>query len=842
MAIGVNQTGVGGPRGIIGCIDPLASNYNPLADTPCGPVGQPTPDLFGTYTSGCCNYPASNLTGCMDPQANNYDPVAVQACNGCCTYGQPTGGGTGIGVLPDDKEDGIVVIPTGGGTGSGTDNVTTYCSSLLFNISSNGIVTASNSALKEECCKEEFVGEPVFWDGVNCNIYSDTGADSLCESFSLGLISQAEFNSRVICIDCNNFAWWDNLYTTINGDSLQDVDNDLWNFLIDIITSNGEGDLFVNGSFYVDALNGEPIVGQECCSRLPNSNYQVVTNDFGDEVSACLCNVTPEISVKCSCLTTVDEFIALAASIQGRELLLNMSTLMSLGLTGEESQFVIDNLFNPSDFGGDGIPDNVNARILVSNALYIRGGFYVCYRSFNIGGSTSGTISLTNSNITIPVETTVQKCLEIGGFYDGVLCYCKPLGECNLSLQDLTTTTTTDNFNQTVTYVTFNGESIDETCCLKIASENNLPWVYKEYQGELNCYTRDPSPCLPLKFKLNSELIKPICDVPLSVGASFYFGVPENSCVEVVDEGDDVIDVDNGTEPCLLTFDGDNNLVDYNSAHTVPKTPILNNLDINLDELISNREPCCFNPLTPIEASLVITDSKNNILQTSDSIVFNELETWFDLGTVFDTTTITATTATTEGYNVALQFTSGLNCCCTYDIFIDNIKFECLSANTVTDVIKNKCPGFDIAPVIDNKKSWVYNPGLLDYSQRRDQAGELIDNKIVQAGEFGLIEGYGVINRTFAPSVDASLPWRYTDYFNQSSVLEKHSDLVLNSKELYMTFDMCSECCLEYKPCPNGYTLSAGTDICYKYVVSKQFQDGQNFEFQDGESYDFMDF
>jgi hypothetical protein len=189
-----------------------------------------------------------------------------------------------------------------------------------------------------------------------------------------------------------------------------------------------------------------------------------------------------------------------------------------------------------------------------------------------------------------------------------------------------------------------------------------------------------------------------------------------------------------------------------------------------------------------------------------------------------------------------VQFTSGLNCCCTYDLYLDNFQVNCVEQETIEEEIKNICPGFKLTPVVDNKKSWVYNAGELNYSKIQNQSGVLTDNLTINRGDLGLIQGNGIINRTFAPSPDAELQWRYTDYFNQSSVLEKHSKLVLNSKELLLTFDMCSTCCLEYSPCPKGFTLSGGTETCFKTTIVKQFQDGWGFDFQDGIPYDFMDF
>lgn len=104
---------------------------------------------------------------------------------------------------------------------------------------------------------------------------------------------------------------------------------------------------------------------------------------------------------------------------------------------------------------------------------------------------------------------------------------------------------------------------------------------------------------------------------------------------------------------------------------------------------------------------------------------------------------------------------SGTLDCCEYEVFVDDISVECSIVDTLTVTNQFDCPGFDLIRTIDNKKSWVYNDGE-------------------------------EINRQFAPSEDADIPWRYTDYFEQSNVLEKHSKLVLNSKELALTFNMCS--------------------------------------------------
>ena len=844
MAQGVEEVGIEKQEG---CLDPRASNTNYAANSWCTDFvfgASPQPDLGGVYTNGCCTYTIAAVTGCMDPQANNYDPFYVIPCSNCCQYDNTGGGNGGINQEAEIIED-LVFNPGGGTSDPNTDPVPPNpCENIVPVLNADGTITNGNQPITEECCTENLGYGPTDYDSdlgqcIQIGSFEDTG---LCESVINGTISVAELQSRVICIDCDNFAWWDNLYSTLNGASLQDVDQDLWDLLVNVITQNPEPGqtTFTSGSFYVDQITGEPIINGSCCNQLQNSDFLTITNDFGEEVSACLCDVEQQLVEFCDCVKTVDLFASIASTLKGRDLILNVTFLTNLGLSLDDANFVVNNLFNPNDNDGDGISDSTQARILISNILFTTGGFYICYQqSQGVVDQENQTVNNTNSSY---IQITSEKCTELGGFFDDGVCYCLPQEECTLSLTDLSVTTIIDSFNQQISVVTFNEADISETCCLKIASENNLPWTFETFDGDTRCYSKDPNPCLPLEFNLNREPIIPECDQPLDVSVSFYFGIPENPCVEIDTSDDDVIIVDGEDEPCLLEFDENNNLIDYNSTTQPPVNSGNredNNTDINLnndEDLVNNGEPCCYNPANPIEAVLVVKDKNNEIIQSSEPISFTELETWFDISTQ-----VNLTTGSTE-YNVALQFTSGLNCCCTYDIYLDNFKFNCSDEQTVTDIIRNNCPGFDIVPVIDNKKSWVYNPGVVNYSNYQNQAGTLTDNVIIKSGDYSLINGYGEINRIFAPSPDADLPWRYTDYFNRSSVLEKHSDLVLNSKELFLTFDMCGEYCSQYQPCPNGYTLSAGTDTCYKYVVSKQYQDDEDFEFQDGEFYDFMDF
>jgi hypothetical protein len=821
----------GDDKGTPGCTDPLAINYNAWATISTGPsgpylasncVGGSPP---GTICSGECYKVITNNggPGCLDPTAINYDQYATSPCDNCCLYGE---------VDTNNPIEDIVINPNGFEDNAG--DTITPCNELDYEeLPSGEIVYNGGSSITHECCTwyQSTINTAVSWNDTIRICYVTEETNSLCDTYDLDLISSEGLQNRVTCIDCDNFAWWDNLYTLMNGDTLQHINAPLWDFLVSVITSDPTSPVettFGNGSFYVDALTGEPIISENCCTALSDSNFVVNVNEFDEESSACLCDTIQETTTTCECVETIDTFMSIISTVSGASLLLTPNVLSSLGFTSDEINFIINNSFSGGDIDNDGVVDNVQVRVLLANALALSGGFYLCYETATSAHSEQVDGSIFNQDGQLSQGVSSAKCEELGGFFDGTLCFCKSQDECNIGLTEITMTTTVDSFNQNITIVTINGESISEVCCLKIASDNQLPWVYKG-----SCYTSDPNPCLPLEFKLNNDLIKPKCETPIDVSVSFYFGKPENPCTPFVDDGD-VIIVGNPTDPCILEFDENNNLIDYKTTTINKRTPA----EIAPPPPLSGdtEAPCCYNSGVPIVVNLIIRDDNNNVIQTSEPFSFVDVETWFDLTTQF---TI-PTTGTTEGFNSYLQFTHGLNCCCIYDIFLDNFNFNCNEEIDIVEIINNDCPGFEIVPVIDNKKSWVYNPGEINYSNIQNNDGKLTDNVIIKQGQFGLIQGYGVINRTFAPSLDADLDWRYTDYFKQSSVLEKHSNLVLNSKELFLTFDMCSDCCVKYSPCPEGYTLSAGTETCYKYVLdTKQFQNNVNFDFQDGVEYDF---
>lgn len=63
------------PTTVSGCMDELATNYDPNATTDCAEI------VGGTDTS-CCEYPSA-ITGCMDSIAANYNPLALEDDESC---------------------------------------------------------------------------------------------------------------------------------------------------------------------------------------------------------------------------------------------------------------------------------------------------------------------------------------------------------------------------------------------------------------------------------------------------------------------------------------------------------------------------------------------------------------------------------------------------------------------------------------------------------------------------------------------------------------------------------------------------------------------------------------
>jgi len=355
-----------------------------------------------------------------------------------------------------------------------------------------------------------------------------------------------------------------------------------------------------------------------------------------------------------------------------------------------------------------------------------------------------------------PRLTTENVCIE-NGYWDTQKqnCMCKPVNKnCEITITNTKIKTISDEYNNPVQIVVnySNEAPIGEDCCNKLIEDYNTKY---KWSGQY-CYATEVELCVPATINLNEgkNMVVEPCDNDLKLSLWFYFGTPNLKC-----------------EP-------------------------------------KSDKKCCYNSSLPIIAEIKTTETNLNQSLTQVK-TFNSETDGFDTWVRLESTLPTSGLTLNFGLNV--EITQGLSCCCNYDIFVDDIRVDCLTQESLVTINNIKCPGFEINKVIDNKKSWVYNPGLPEVGISIYDDNERLD------GSFGLLNGEGSINRTFAPSLDANIPWRYTNYFEQSGVYENHSNLVINSKELWLTYDMCANCPISATTltCPEGYILSANTTICY---------------------------
>lgn len=784
-----------------GCVDPLAQNYDPTATNPC-------PD--------CCVY-ATQVIGCKDPLATNYDSSATVNCDNCCIYYKPIIG-TVSGVIP-------IGVPRTGKVG---------CAGP-YTLSANKEVIGIESA---ECCTNNnpILGPPpqgyeYYWDGTVCKQIP------ICPT-------------NITCIDCTNFDWWNDTYiSNHNGQSLSVTSPILWQKIVDLVTNSGQ-------TISVNTLNGE-LISQDCCKTL-----------FKDGI--CFCQEIVEEKYEPKCIETLGDFLNLISNTVGYNFFINnFSTIgPSLGLTTQQINFIKLNINNTNDGNNNGIQDLTEARLILSNALNITGGFYVNF----------GTITNT------PKLVTKGICEQYGGYWDSVTvttetgvvgtlpsdvstgtprklitnltvagevpfkptntqirpsttsdgnCMCKPVvDQCEIDLSQVQVLNSYDFFNNPIQIVSLKegGSRLNESCCNRLINDNpTLGWVWQAPY----CLASPREDCLPAIFELNDGKLMevPTCENDLELSMWVYFEKPENPCQPIPDPPNDNPVIIEG-QACDITLTPNTGAVN-NTGGKFDTTSISGVFTPKIESNTTTTAICCYNTNNPILARVSTTDPVLNQFLTQVK-EYNSATDYF--GTWIQIKATLPTSGLTLNFGLNLEIYQGLNCCCDYDFFVDDIQVNCVKQ--VPSLVYNnvQCPGFNLTRVIDNKKSWVYNPGIpsvgiSDY-----------DNIEREDGSFGMLNGEGTINRTFAPSLDAEMPWRYTDYWQQSSTYEKHSNLVLNSKELWLTFDMCADCPISATTlvCPPNFTLSANTEVCYQEVYQKIFQDGDDFIFMDGDNYIFQ--
>ena len=581
----------------------------------------------------------------------------------------------------------------------------------------------------------------------------------LCGQFNNDTISSLD--PYIICVDCDGFDDWNALYQLHHdNDSLYDINAQLFTDLANYVNPPE------SGSFYVDSSNGELILNLNCCNNIDgNSGFYTSTGG----TSFCVCQDISDdvvLPITHSCIDTIGVWSSIATTINSN-LVLNQTTLTSIGLTDTEITTILTEYAT--------LNVSTNTLISISNALQISGGFVISHNTVNY------------------LQTTISGCTEFGGYWNGDICLCKPDTDCNITLttDGVEIITVPNTYNNPQYIVQFNGLPLDEDCCIQIASNQSLPWVFENGQ----CYAEKPENC-NTKIQINKEPLDLCCDGSLNISVWLNITEPNRIC-EPIPEEDDIVEPIPTETVCEIVILEDGSIAEVSDVTTEtpqlpPSTPVF------------EGEPCCYRPSVPILANIEVENALveqittfNSSTDGFDNWVKLEANITFEPSAVFNPCL---------NNNLFIDFTQGMACCCDYDIKFDNVSIICDSQSDKIKVTEPSCVGFDIHRVIDNKKSWVYNPSNPGYTQ---DPFDVVTNDL---GDDTLLQGYGNINRTFAPSPDADIPWRYTNYWDQSSVLERHSNLVINNKELDMFFDMCA---VGTQQCPDGYTLSADTEICY---------------------------
>ena len=767
---------------ILGCMDPIANNYDPNA----------------TVDNGSCQY-GNQFVGCMDPLALNYQPAANVDC--------------------------MMVLQTQGATYLNSlglwNNGTTCC--LYSTLSDTGAGDAGGAVTPIE--------EPIL-----------TPIETPTEPIITPAEPIIKCPTTITCVSCDGITsgtiglnQWNNTYiANHNGQSLQVTSLVLWQQIVNLVTNSGQ-------TIYVNATNGEPL-SQNCC--------QSAQGTFVNGV--CLCQKSTEENYTPKCISSLTGFLNLISTTVGYSFFTtNFQTIgPSLGLTPQQTNFILLSINSTADSNNNNIQDLTEARLILSNALSATGGFYV-----NFGDITNTPIMVTKGvcdqnggywdTITAPPTSTFTGKtvgivipigdIDLGGGTIGSQptaafktvgiiepapiitptptvpstngnCMCKPIvDQCEIDITQIKTVNTFDFFNnpiQTVQLVS-NSTPLSEACCNRLIKDYNLPW---EWQAPY-CLATKRDDCLPVSFSLNNKLMEvPPCENDLEISMWVYFGKPESPCQPIPDPPDtDIITIDG--QFCDVTITPNTGAINPTLGGTVssPTTPVI---VIDTPTEVVTPKVCCYNINNPILANISLTNPTLNPFLTQVT-TYNSSTNYFDRWVQIKATL--PSSGLTLSFGVNLEITQGLNCCCDYNIFVDDIRVNCSKQEPSLIVNDIQCPGFNLTRVIDNKKSWVYNPGIPSVGISEYDNIERAD------GSFGMLDGEGTINRTFAPSLDADIPWRYTDYFKQSSVYEKHSNLVLNSKELWLTYDMCADCPISGTTlvCPSGYTLSASTVYCY---------------------------
>ncbi len=518
----------------------------------------------------------------------------------------------------------------------------------------------------------------------------------------------------------------------------------------------------------------------------------------------------------------------------------NTFLLTKMGISQDDALFIIENLFNYSpayypynSTTLDTINGATRAKNIINNAF------------------------LSGANIWLPLSVNLatdivhsKKCCDLlGGIFDqgsytskiwngkyyteagfttGV-CLCNEIKEPCPTFSDGTIRPITEVVETRTGAITTTYVNVSEECCSNTSLQSKMPgnWTWDGTRcvliNEDNSNTCEESTIITIsETPINIRNVDCLEDT-VTVTAYVYFEEPNNKCTNGVltnDAPDPLSDemiflyknpprtLEEVSRFSKKTYNEESNFGDrtqkeyegfYGPADPVdPTDPSDNPQSTN----------CCYDTETPIEGLLILQDTNKQKINAGVTYIdtFNSTATnintntnngtgfnkWVKLTTIVDISTLNG-----QPFNVAVEFTQGLFKCCNYDIYFDDIQVGCLQPGVREIYNTEKCPGFELRHVIDNKKSWVYNPGTEEMSDSVEdniiRSNGTLGMNIAQSNPLIIDGGHGPINRVFAPSVDAELPFRDTDYFGFHGVIERHSKLVLNSKEVILQFNMCPD-------------------------------------------------
>jgi hypothetical protein len=817
-----------------GCTDKLATNYDPTATVQC---------------AGCCEYKVVKKYGCTDRLAYNYDPTATAPCLDCCSYEEPEKPIIiNTEYVPKPQEFAAFTPNYGNNTYpyniNPDDAVCIYetiyeTEGWLKYTGPSGIGFGDTVNLGDgyDSYKESL---SIKWPGPEVPNWDSNGSMSLIWAAFDTLLVYKPFN-RVFINKQDLVPWIIPLYKD-TSDAQLTVNPNENKFKTDCLSLNGGIPYVYNQGSDVKSHFMACLCGNNDTPPEPDTCETKVFNPEGTV------NYKPITKRDATCLKGrkgFDNYIKLLTNQyelgwRGRQdTFFNEVVLTELGIQYNDVKFIIENVFNTDyaiyPYGSTtqlNITGQKKAKELLSQAFENGGNLWLPLSS-----------SLSTDIIhkkeccdivggvykegTSKEEIWAQLSNLVGGYAFGDNIPATPTGEfrdvtrgvclcneikppCPTLASGLALFTEVIETREGTEYITT--VDVSEECCSNASLESRMKGVWT-WDGTRCVLVNNESSngCDTTTTLTINETPINLKDVncegnSITVSAYIYFEEPDNRCTDGVLNNSTLDPV---TDELINFYE--------NPPETLSEISNFSPQYFELEDYGSTGNDttpqpqstkCCYDTSTPIEGILIIQDLNKTKIETGvvyvDTFTTTQtnINTNVGVGQGFNkwvrlTTTVDLTQLTSNEFNIGVEFTQGLFKCCDYNIFFDDLDVGCLQTGIRETYYTEPCVGFDLSTcVIDNKKSWVYNPGKLEMSDT------IYDNMVRRNGTLGMnIEpsgiisagGHGPINRVFAPSVDAELDFRDTDYYNFHGVIERHSKLVLNSKQLIVQFNMCPD-------------------------------------------------